>query len=356
MIEEMTVSKTKGKEIVPLAYGENRCQSPARLEADLQNDDPLAMHRYVVVSGEPSYISIADGDQIQEVLCLLAAAFRKTQGRVPFIAVAGKHGNPCGIGVDKYNPDIAIEKALYGDSIAVMGGEVITNFAITDELSQLLFAADKTRIGRDKWGLDIIFAPEFSDGAIELLGKREKRRLMANSALLDPFLPQGEMHRPVRGGTLVQQRSLFVFSSDEIVSSSGPDGSRKEDLTDKIIAWAACWRASSNTVALAKDGMLIALGCGQQDRIACVSLCLERAKRAGHDTRGSQFASDAFFPYATSAEGAVKEGPELLADAGCYGGVVPADGQNFEKVKKFFVDKGMNVSFVAPENRGFSKH
>lgn len=341
---------------ITLAYGENRCQSPARLVPDKHNTDPLAMHLFEEISGTPSYISIADGDGLLEVLCLLAEAFRKWKGFVPYIAVAGKHGNPCGLGVDKDDPLIAVEKALYGDPISVMGGEVITNFTITDELGQALFVADKEKIGRDKWGLDIIFAPEFSAGTIDLLGKRDKRRLMSNPALVEPFLPSGEMERSVRGGKLVQQRSPFILSPDEVVDRSGEGEMRDQDFVDQLIAWATCWRASSNTVSLAKNGMLIALGCGQQDRIACVALCLRQAQRAGHDTIGSQFASDAFFPYATGAEGAPKEGPELLAAAGCSGGVVPKDGKNFEAVKKLFSDKGMIVSFVASENRGFSKH
>jgi len=341
--------------VIQLAYGENRCQSPAILVPEKGNDDPLAMHRYVDVSGDPSYISVADGDQIQEVLCLLVEAYRNLYRNIPYIAIAGKHGNPCGVGVDSNSPTIAIEKALRGDVIAVMGGEVITNFSITDELANTLFLADSKRDGRDKWGLDIIFAPEFSKGAVELLGNRAKRRVMVNKALFYPFLPLGDVKRPVRGGTLFQKRSPFILSFDEVTSWSNGVPISDDAFSDLLIAWAACWRASSNTVALAKNKMLIALGCGQQDRIACVELCLSRAKRAGHDTHGSFFASDAFFPYA-QGDGKVKEGPELLAEAGCAGGVVPADGKNFEKVKSFFVTNQMRVAFVAAENRGFSKH
>jgi hypothetical protein len=172
------------------------------------------------------------------------------------------------------------------------------------------------------------------------------------------------------------------------------------NLGNMLIAWAVCWRASSNTVALAKENMLIGLGCGQQDRIACVRLCIDRATRAGHGTKGSFFASDAFFPYAvgsslSSQEGMLlskalddlrmidsgtkfktpkeyfrvaaplvaevnrfdrREGPELLIDAGCIGGVVPFDGKNKEEVRKLFEEAGVSVAFLAPENRGFSKH
>lgn len=351
------MDKKTDAQLIHLAYGENRCQSPAVLVSDDDNDDALAMHMYNVVSGEPSYISIADGDQIQEVLCLLSEAFSQWLTATPHIVIAGKHGNPCGIGIDWYEPKIAILKALRGDTIAVMGGEVITNFAITDELSKVLYEADKEVDGRPYWGLDIIFAPQFSPGAVELLGKKAQRRLMENPALLHPFLPKNTlMERPVRGGKLCQKRSPFVLTPRDVDIANTVGMVFGEYFSDILIAWASCWRASSNTVALAKDGMLIALGCGQQDRIACVELCLHRAKRAGHDTRGSFFASDAFFPYATSSDGAVQEGPELLVDAGCLGGVVPADGKNLLEVKAFFAKNKLNVIFVDKENRGFSKH
>lgn len=381
----------------PLAYGENRCQNPAIIY-DGGSNNPLAISKFEVASGDPSFIAMADISQLTSVLCLMSEAFRRWQGKIPYIAIAGKHGNPCGAAIDWNYPATAIGKALFGDPVAAMGGEVITNFGINSGHANLLFYSDKDEIGRDKWGLDVIAAPHFSSETIELLGKREKRRLLLNPALAEAPFPKEEWtYREVHGGDWLKQRlSRFVLSPEEIIHRTG-----KEILdslfSDLIIAFACCWRASSNTVALVKEQMLIGLGCGQQDRIACVRLCLDRANRAGHNTKDSVFASDAFFPYATSGDlnaknirrlmvaakklhgkligkntgakikildnftGLVsrldrREGPELLADAGCIGGVVPADGNKLEEVKQFFQEKKMSVAFVAPENRGFSKH
>lgn len=386
-----------------LAYAENRDQNEAFLFSG-SGDDLLAMSNFEVVSGDPSYITIADGSQVLEVLCLMAEAFARWKGTVPFIAVAGKHGNPCGAAISWHKSERAILNALRGDSVAVMGGEVVTNFPVTPELGQTLFGPPREfNIGRDKWGLDVIFAPEFSSEAVELLGRKDRRRLLANPALIgNPGLPKEEwVYRPIRGGFLKQKAPRFILTPEEVIFwTNGTPLLIDDFFSTLIVTWAACWRASSNTVALAKDGMLIGLGCGQQDRIACVRLCLERANRAGHNVLGSLFASDGFFPYATSgltyakdaeliAEYADKvarrykeccfgarlsflkefgdlanfisrydrrEGPELLADAGCIGGVVPADGKNLEQVQEFFLEAGMNVGFVAAEHRGFSKH
>lgn len=383
---------------IELAYAENKCQNPGYILLR-QSDDPLALSRFIWKSGVPSYISMADGSQIMEVLCLLAESFRRSNMEVPYIAIAGKHGNPCGAAISFDEPLEAINKALMGDTVAVMGGEVITNFPIDEQGSQALFQPPvNVDIGRANWGLDLILAPNFSEQAVDLLGKREKRRLLSNPALKEASFPDNEWaYRPSRSDWLCQKAPTFVLTPDVIQSWSGRE-MRPDEFQDTLIAFACCWRASSNTVALAANNMLIGLGCGQQDRIACVRLALDRANRAGHKTRGSVFASDAFFPYATSkskwgdadrqtllstlslAEHVVKsgeydeaintltklsalishmdrrEGTELLIAAGCAGGVVPADGKEFENVKALFQKHGLAVAFVPAEYRGFSKH
>jgi AICAR transformylase/IMP cyclohydrolase PurH len=375
-----------GKE---LAYAENRYQNPAHLFSG-GSGDPLAPSLFEWVSGTPSYISMADGSQIMEILCLLAESFRCWNGNVPFIVIAGKHGNPCGAAFSYVDPLEAIRKALMGDTVAVMGGEVITNFPISEKEAGALFKPT-SNIGRENWGLDLIIAPDFSEEAALILGKREKRRLLKNPALIEaPFPKYQWVYRQARSDWLRQKAPTFALTPKEVQSWSGKEMST-EEFNNAIIAFACCWRASSNTVALAIDQMLIGLGCGQQDRIACVRLCIDRANRAGHDTQDSIFASDAFFPYAEAkqkltldsmkhlgeqAKNALqfpdirawsdlaamvsaidnREGPQLLADAGCAGGIVPADGKELENVRQFFEKSGLAVGFVPPEYRGFSKH
>ena len=131
--------------------------------------------------------------------------------------------------------------------------------------------------------------------------------------------------------------------------------------------------------------MLIGRGFGQQDRMTCVLLCLLLAAKAGHSIAGAVFASDGFFPFATSVRQLLRvyiavfkaclrprrilsalwsalarldrrEGPELLFEAGCIGGVVPADGKHLEDVQYYFGKRGLVVHYVDAENRGFARH
>ncbi len=347
-----------------LAYAENRYQNPAHLlyNGFDEDHDPLAMHKFKIVSGTPSYISIADGSAVMNMICHLAETFKSYFQRAPFIAATGKHANPCGLAIDWDDPMAALLKALKGDPIAVMGGELVTNFEITDRMSDELLNPSMD-IGRKEWMMDIILAPEFSEHAQKELGDRKKRRLMANPALAHPSFPLDEWaYRPVRGGFLRQKPPYFILNPEMIHSWANTilpiaDHGSLADLESMLIAMAACWHGSSNSVTLAKDKMLIGRGFGQQDRIACVELCLRYAERAGHDTRGSMFASDAFFPFAKRMnEQAPLEGPELLIAAGCKGGIVPYDGIHRKEVKNLFTEKGLSVAFLKKEYRGFAKH
>ncbi|MEE8131905.1 MAG: hypothetical protein V3T98_02570, partial [Candidatus Paceibacterota bacterium] len=314
------------------------------------------------VSGIPGFINMADGDRTLQVLCLMAESFRRNfKNKVPYIAIACKHGNPCGAAIDWDEPITVINKALLGDPIAVMGAEIMTNFEITDQISQALYRVSEehqAKVDREFWGVDVIFAPGFDNKAIELLGKKERRKLLANPDLTNPIMPVDEwVIRPVRGGFLRQKAPKFVFDNESVEEWTGKNSLNQEDFATLIIAWAAAWRADSNTIMLAKDKMLIGSGVGQKDRTSCCDLALLYAKRAGHSAEGSVFASDAFFPYAQKErKDAPLEGPEILAQAGCIGGVVQAFGKNLAQVKKFFDSNNMAVAFLPKEHRGFSQH
>ena len=394
------IAKKDLPEEIELAYGENKSQSPAHLLPGTSSD-PLAMSKFQVISGDPSHIAVADGDQIVHILRFLAEAFRRNNGQAPYIVVAGKHANPCGIAIDWDDPVIAVRKALCGNKVAIMGGEVVTNFPIDDQLGLELYQQppEMCQGEEKKWGLDLVLAPSFSSETVELLGKKEKRRLLANPALVDAPFPKKEwmLKHLYNGDDVLRQRfQNFVLTKESIIHWTS-EPLRGADFDSLLIAWVATWNATSNTVGLAKNRMLIGLGCGQQDRIECVRLGVDRAIRSEHETANSVFASDAFFPFASNERPELtdaqlhrwtallnnarnqnqlpdhrfsyawqvskeimamdnREGPEILVWAGCKGGVVPADGNRLEEVKEYFEENHLSVGFVDPANRGFSKH
>ncbi|UCD07754.1 MAG: hypothetical protein JSW41_02165 [Candidatus Aenigmatarchaeota archaeon] len=359
--------------VLELNKGENLNQSPSNLLSDY-TDDTLALDKFVLLKGAPGHVNMCGVDRGLEVLCMMAESFRQNfKGACPYIAIACKHGNPCGAAVHWLQPHLALECALLGDPDAVMGAEVITNFYIDDGLGELLFKVPEKLqnvVGRPRWGVDIVAAPMFSEQSINLLGKAKRRKLLVNEKLINPQMsPNKWVWRPVRGGRIRQKAPNYIFTATAVKEwvpekktlVTYDDRSTlmllPEDLSTLIVAWAVAWRANSNTVVLAKDGMLIGRGVGQQDRRAATRLAVQTAKISGHLTQNSWFASDAFFPFAKRARvNKPFEGTEILVKAQCAGGVVPHDGKRIEEVKAFFKKQGLKVAFLHPENRGFSQH
>lgn len=331
-----TLEAVAARARLTLASGENPYQQPAFVVAD-ESDDPLALHRFHITNAETlCFTNAADIDAVLRTLCLAAEAFRACRGAVPFITVAAKHGNACGLGVDWSSPEASIRRALLGSPVAVWGGECITNAPIDSALARPLLEVD----GR-AWMLDVIAAPAFDAAALALLGQRKRRKLLANPALGTPHLPRSAVHaRQVRGGWLLEPEADFVLTPEQF---SGP-------VTDAhIIAWSVAFSSfhGGNEIALARDDSLVGVG-GGPATVEAARVAVTRARDSGHDPQGSAFAADAFFPFT--------DGPEILWRAGCAAGLAPAGGMREAVVRSYFEDHGIDMLWLPSDIRGFCRH
>jgi len=73
-------------------------------------------------------------------------------------------------------------------------------------------------------------------------------------------------------------------------------------------------RAHVNAIVLARDGVAVGIGAGQQSRVVAANIATDKA---GDYAKGSAAASDAFFPFA--------DGLESLTNAGVTSVVQPGD-------------------------------
>ncbi len=152
--------------------------------------------------------------------------------------------------------------------------------------------------------LEVIVAPNFTDGALALLKDRWKNvRLLSVGPLgkRDPL--DYHMHK-IAGGYLVQERDLIGVDETtwKVVSRRSPT---EAELADLKFAWLACKHVKSNAIVICKDRMLLGAGAGQMDRPSAAKLAIEKA---GRRAAGAVAASDAFFPF--------PDAPKLLLDAG----------------------------------------
>lgn len=339
-----------GKKIKNLLEGENPYQIPCSFFQSDQKDG-LSLANFKQISGiKPCYTNMADFDCLVQSLCLLSRAFSEYYGKTPFIVIASKHGNPIGLAVDWENPKVAIENALFGHPLAMFGGEVITNFPITQDFAKMLISSlrRKRLLGSSDWMSDLIIASDFQRDAVKLLAQRKRLKLFKNNGLSSAYLDEKSWsYRAVRGGFLKQPPNNFVLDIRKIISNTASIDSNHIDSL--IIAWVAAWNSSlgGNEVAIAKNRMLLGIGGGPATIDACSS-AIARAKKWGHNLNKSCFAANAFFPFI--------DGPEELVKSGCRYGLVPNGGNNFELVKNYFLKEVTDVFYLPEQYRGFSRH
>ncbi len=108
-----------------------------------------------------------------------------------------KHNNPAGAAIGK-NSFEAYIRALKCDPVSSFGGIVAFNNEVDIE----------TAVELNKIFLEIVCAPSFSDGAIEILKKKKDRRLLLQKKSV---LESTKSFRSIPGGVLVQDSDSIAF-------------------------------------------------------------------------------------------------------------------------------------------------
>ncbi|MCX6723999.1 MAG: hypothetical protein NT155_02355 [Candidatus Staskawiczbacteria bacterium] len=301
--------------------GENGLQTPAALFS-AESDDPLALKNFALITGtSPSYNNWCDYDRLLQTMTHLAAAWKLNYGKVPYIAVGAKHGNPCGAAIGNSH-QLIVHDMVIGDSRAIFGGVVMTNFPVTGSVAVAMAEAMTDKKAR----FDGVVAPNFDAYAIQTLSRvKGKCRLMVNPALEgegSAVLDTTPRFRYARGGFLAQPNCTFLLDfNDPDIKVFGPRNPAVE--ADLLIAWAIGATSNSNTITIVKDGMLIGNGVGQQDRIIAARLARDRALDAGHGNPVDLVA------VATKAIG------------GLYAGNLPGVSPSFKEVAKVAVESAL---------------
>jgi len=343
--------RLQGDFVYELSGGENPYQIPASFFSTA-SDDPLGLVNFSRVSGDPPcFTNLANADCLVHTLCLAAEAFRQSGNKkVPYLAIAAKHGNACGMGVSWDDSAKAVELALWGNPRSVWGGEFIINFAVDSNLANMLHrsAPREQKLGIPHWMLDLVMAADFTQEAVEILGQRPRRKLLQNSALSSPGVSSTSWsYRQVRGGLLRQPPNNYILDLEAAVLEGG--ALDHETFDSLVIAWSAAWSSNhgGNEIAITRDRQL--LGCaGGPSTVEAAETAVARARSCGHHLTGGVFAANAFFPFT--------DAPEILVGAGLQTGVVPSGGQREAEVRSFFNQRNLSAIYLPEQFRGFSRH
>lgn len=286
--------------------GENGPQAPAALFSTCSGD-PLALDKFQVIEGAaPSYNNWRDVDRLLQTMTHLTTAWKRNFLWHPSIGIAVKHGNPCGAGVASSSKVWSM--MVRGDTRAIFGGVIMTNFAVSGQVAETMAAA----MPDGKARFDGVVAPSFDSEAIKILSRvKGKCRLMVNPMLGadSGILDIAPRFCDVRGGFLKQPNYTFLLDFND--PEMKVYGERSQDAEmDLLVAWGVGCTSNSNTISIVKDRMLIGNGVGQQDRVGAAELAIKRAVDAGHKNllEGAAAYSDSFFPF--------DDGPKVLAQAG----------------------------------------
>jgi phosphoribosylaminoimidazolecarboxamide formyltransferase/IMP cyclohydrolase len=278
-----------------LRYGENPHQRAALYRSG--HTAPGLAQAEQLHGKEMSYNNYIDADAARR------AAYDHPD---PCVAII-KHANPCGIAIDRADGsegDIAAayRKAFECDPVSAFGGVVATNRTVTRGMADAI---------GDVF-IEVIVAPDFEDGALDVLREKKNVRLLRCAAV-----PVGEAieTRSVSGGLLMQVRDALQADGDVASGWTLACGSPadEEALADLEFAWRSCRSVKSNAILLAKDGASVGVGMGQVSRVDSAKLAVMRA--GDERARGSVAASDAFFPF--------PDGLQVLINAGVTAVVQP---------------------------------
>jgi len=275
------------EKVETLRYGENPHQPAARYRRPGASPlgGPFATGAAPLQGKALSYNNVLDA----------SAAAALARGLRGAGCVIVKHTNPCGAAE---RPDLlgAWRDALAGDPVSAFGGVVAVTGPVTAAL-----AAEFTKIF-----LEVIVAPAFEAGALEVLAGRPNLRLLVDEALgggvaAGPGDPLGAI-RTAGGGVLVSTPDLAPDdpSGWSVVTKRAPTDRERADLD---LAWRLCRGATSNAILLVRDGMQIGLGSGQTSRVDAARQAVEKARTVAPDRlEGAACASDAFFPFPDGVE------------------------------------------------------
>ncbi len=271
-----------------------------------------------------------------------------------------KHNNPCGVAYGNSLAE-AYDRANMADRIAAFGGCLVVNRAMDAETASLV----------SKNYLEVVAAPEFEQGTVEILAKRKNLRIIRVNRIREL-----QKYRDFRyvdfkslmdGGIIVQQSPVNKIrtSKDFLPARTSYQGGEysiersptESEYADMLFGWNVEQGLTSNSVIYVKDGVTVGIGTGEQDRVGVAEIAIfkaytkfadalcfrkygipykafeldvkngsrkkealleidEETKKHRGGLIGATMVSDAFFPFRDGVDVAIQEGIAAIVQPG----------------------------------------
>ena len=267
-------------------------------------------------------------------------------------AVIVKHNNPCGA-ARASSLEEAYAKAYMADRVAAFGGCIALNKAVDKATAQAIASQYA----------EVVVAPEFEDGVLNILGARKNLRVIQINAIdkLQSYIGQRVIDfKSLMDGGLVAQWSFVpetLKKEDLVIASTEYKGesyqiNRKptdQEYEDMLFGWLVESGITSNSVIYVKDNATVGIGTGEQDRVGVAEIAVDKAYRKLCDRycfeqhnvsfadmtdvdkkaqivkdvadvkgglMGSTMVSDAFFPFRDGIDVGLKQGVKAVIQPG----------------------------------------
>jgi len=244
-----------------------------------------------------------------------------------------KHLNPSGAAVQVGNQNLrdVYIRARDADPVAAFGGTVVFNTRLDAETAKEIMTTV----------VEVVAAPEFDDEALRVLEDYETYKMnkeirvirLPNLMNLPKWVgdPAAPTIKVLMDGSLVVAEALLTrIKSGEDLQPATTDHPKHGKLTVErfpspreieglLFSWYVNMSVRSNGVVIAKNGVTLAVGTGQQDRVTAVRQAIAKAREKfkGSETlEGSVMSSDAFFPFRDSVDAAAEAGITSIVQPG----------------------------------------
>ncbi len=191
-----------------------------------------------------------------------------------------KHNNPCGVAYGRTVAK-AYDRANMADRIAAFGGCLAVTRPIDKETAEMVNANY----------LEVVAAPDYEEGAVDILKKRKNLRIirLENMNDLAKYRDMSfvEFKALIDGGLIVQQsqtnkirtRDDFqpaktTYKGTEYAIERKPTDQEYDDM---LFGWNVEQGITSNSVIYVKDGATVGIGTGEQDRVGVAEIAIAKA-------------------------------------------------------------------------------
>ena len=344
-----------------LRYGENPNQPGALYKFDSEFSITTNLKQMKSGKGGMSGANLMDINRAIEILKYF---------KNPSVAIM-KHCIPSGFATT-YTDDSLVslyKKARDADARSAFGCVTVFNTKVDIETANEIMTSF----------VEVVAAPEFDEKAFEILSKKESMRLITFENL--DKLPKFEGDdikglfdlkvMPV-GGIIVQKPFLTrIISKDDLIKTprlTAKDGSvvvvkrepKENEYNDLFTSWYINLGVRSNGIVIVKNGVTLAIGSGQQERVGAVEQAIIKSYQKAMDREGiiydplcvmaskdklkenpldgAVLSSDGFFPFRDSID--------LLAKVGIKAIIQPGGSIKDDEVIKAINEHDMAMVFT----------